>query len=728
MKVLLIFPPQWVPCQPYLSLPSLTAYLKSKGIKAIQKDFNVEAYDILLSKRYLNKMHERLSQRFGMKESKERLSSTEQKHYHALFITKALAPEVAERIDEAKRIFRSKRDFYNLTKLYESRETIRTAFAIIAIAHYPTRLDLSWFEMRKFHESLGGIKKATQNREENPFIELYESNLLPYINQQDPDIVGISIAGSTQIIPGLTLSRLLKSSACKAHVVVGGSIFTQLADVLPKTEELFQRFFDSVILYEGERPLLELVERLATGKSMRDVPNLIYHDGLTVHANEIHPPEEIDSLPTPCFDGLPLQSYFTPEPVLPVLSSRGCYWGRCAFCFHGLVYGGHYRCRSSKKVVDEIQELSKKHKTTHFAFSDECISPNAINALSEEILKRRLKISCLASVRFEPQFTEKLCDRIAKAGFKILYFGLESGCDRVLSHMRKGTDKQTIINVCRNVFHAGIYNHLFAFFGFPTETRGEAQETIDFLLSNSHIIRSFSIGAFILGKGSAVANNPETYGISRIHVGGNKELQFTYNYTVPSGLTQKEAKKMSDVFMDKIANEYENGEILKNLSYDNLLLYLSHYEKSDPLLKSMSISRERTNGKPPVQTRECNNWHVVPRLKDGVLCCTLRFNILEIQENIKRKTNTSAYPHETSIVYDPHTGNIVSITLSARKILDLWDGESGMVRIAHKLAKNYSVPLKSIKADCMIFLRDLAAQGFVEFMPRIEKQHLHQNH
>jgi hypothetical protein len=74
MKALLIFPPLWIPYRPYLSTPSLSAYLKSNGVTVIQKDFNIEAYDLLISADYLKDLRERLENQFNILDSKHVLS------------------------------------------------------------------------------------------------------------------------------------------------------------------------------------------------------------------------------------------------------------------------------------------------------------------------------------------------------------------------------------------------------------------------------------------------------------------------------------------------------------------------------------------------------------------------------------------------------------------------------------------------------------------------------
>ena len=53
MKVMLLFPPNWTPSMPHLSLPTLTAYLRMYGIEVIQRDLNVEVFDEILTRRYI---------------------------------------------------------------------------------------------------------------------------------------------------------------------------------------------------------------------------------------------------------------------------------------------------------------------------------------------------------------------------------------------------------------------------------------------------------------------------------------------------------------------------------------------------------------------------------------------------------------------------------------------------------------------------------------------------
>ncbi len=713
MKVLLIFPPLWMPYRPYLSLPSLSAYLKSNGIDVVQKDFSIESFDLLLSEGYLKGIKKRLEDKFKAIDSKDVLTSgIEQEHYRELYIAKSSVTYVAERIEKAKSVFRSKQDFYDMNAVSNARNLIAQAQAIISAGCFPTGQDLIWpfnalsddRNITAKVRTLADIKKLTQNRDENPFLELYEKNLLPFIIEQDPDIIGISISVDSQWIPSLTLGRLIKSYYKKAHVVAGGHVITLLSDVLMKYKELFDIFFDSAVLYEGERPLLKLVEHISKGQTLEDVPNLVYLDSNgKVRANEVLPPENMNSLPTPCFDGLPLDSYLSPEPVLPILSSRGCYWGKCAFCSNNIYYRWGYQNRDANKVVDDMQELSQKHGVTHFAFADEATSPSSASKLSEELIRRGMNVRCSTNIRLEHQFTPELCNKMFKAGFKLLYLGLESGCNRILNIMEKGITREIAVEVCRNVYDAGICNYLHILLGFPTESRAEAQETIDFLLSNKNIIHSFNIGKFILIKGAPTMKYPERYGISGIDIGPDDDFNTTYSYTLSSGLTSSEALELKDFYRDRLFREYF-GKRFFNLYNEDILLYLSHFEKC---VASLSSITEESFKK--IQPNKRLTVDSIPRTEPNLVLGKLRFNM----RNIVNNKNLTVYPNATFMIFNPVSVKFCQVNLQIVDILAVIDGRTSVEQIAHKLSSRYGTTWPTIEEDCFTLLEFLSGEGYV---------------
>jgi radical SAM superfamily enzyme YgiQ (UPF0313 family) len=295
--------------------------------------------------------------------------------------------------------------------------------------------------------------------------------------------------------------------------------------------------------------------------------------------------------------------------------------GKCSFCSDNVNFQLHYQERETAKVVDDLQELNEKYGVRHFAFSDEAISPTAISKLSDEIIKRGMAIHCSANIRFEHQFTEELCNKMNKAGFKLLYLGLESACDRILKLMNKGIKKDVAAEVCKNIHKANIWNHLYVLIGFPSETKAEAKETIDFLILNKNIIRSFNIGSFVLYKSAPMMKYPKRYEINRVDVSKNTVFNLAYNYTVSSGLTCTEAQELSNYYLNNIAQEYTNNDFLK-FDGEDILLYLSHFERCDLILKPTEIGNKKSD--------KCLTLNSKPKSKECLVYNELRFNIFEI--------------------------------------------------------------------------------------------------
>src|SRR5262249_29709224 len=156
----------------------------------------------------------------------------------------------------------------------------------------------------------------------NLFGRFYAERVLPELERDRPDLVAISILNAQQVIPGLTLARLLKE---RGHfVVVGGTLYSKFVPQLLERPAFFTHFCDGLFAYEGETALLALVEQLRGGRDFAAVPNLLFLDARGRPTMGRYHVEDVNTLPTPDFDGLPLDQYLAPAPVLPILTGKGC--------------------------------------------------------------------------------------------------------------------------------------------------------------------------------------------------------------------------------------------------------------------------------------------------------------------------------------------------------------------------------------------------------------------
>ena len=589
MKVALLFPPQWYPSQPYLALPTLKAHLESKGHEVDQFDLNIECYDVFLSKEYLERCVEIIRRRLA-----DPKRSTEDQEvrpiYKDILSDVSFLESVLNEVEDAKNVLRDENRFFQFETYSQAYTNLKIAMQLISYAHHPSRLDLdSFFMQGNPEEHLSGIMSATEDTVRNPFLLMFEQYLAPKIPWDDYGIVGLSIIHIGQVIPGLTLARQLRRRYPHLHIVVGGSVFNRHADLLDDKQQLFKEFFHSLIVSEGELPLDHLVSHLKENKPLQTVPNLIYLEGDKVIRNPKTEALPYEEMVCPTFDQLPLEKYLMPYPVLPYMSSRGCYWGKCTFCTHSFIYDSHYRKENEVRVAEELDHLSKKYKTKYFTFSDEAISPNAFNRMSKEILKRGVEMRSLGMLKFESGEKEspELFDDVYRAGFLMLFFGLESANDRILSVIDKGCDQETERTVLRHSSEAGIWNHLYLFFGFPTEERAEAEDTIRFTIENSQvesgIIHSVGQSIFALEKDSAIYHNPAKFKIDRIIHNPERDMAIVFDFEIKSGMPRDEVMDVYESFDSVIEEHFPSRKIWNYLSREHFLLYLDHYGKEEIL-------------------------------------------------------------------------------------------------------------------------------------------------
>lgn len=589
MKSALVFPPQWFPSQPYLALPTLTAYLESRGHAVDQFDFNIESYGVFLSRGYLTRCVDIIQDRLA----KPAYTPEDQQVktvYRQILADPDYLETIFSEVEEAVDVLRTEELFFQFPLYKKAYTTLKVAMKLISYAHFPSRIDLESFFMQGTpEENLNGILAATVDAVRNPFLGMYQDYLLPKVAWEDYGLAGISIIHVGQVIPGLTLARLLRKQYPHLHIVIGGSVFARHQDILENKQALFKEFFHSIILFEGELPLDRLIVHLKENKPLDTVPNLIYLDNGKIRRNEKARSLPYEQLTRPTFDGLPLGKYLMPYPVLPYMASRGCYWGKCTFCTHSFIYDSYYRKENEQKVAEDLDYLGKRYKTRYFTFSDEAISPNAFRRMSAAILSRKVDMRALGMLKFESGNVEtpELFKEMHRAGFIMLFFGLESANDRILSIIDKGCDQATEKLVLKNSSDAGIWNHLYLFFGFPTEERHEAEDTIRFTVENGEsgtgIIHSVGQSTFALEKDSAVYHDPAKFKIDRIIHDADRDMAIVFDFDIKSGMPLDEVMEVYENFNNIIQENFPSRNIWNYLSREHFLLYLDRFGKEEIL-------------------------------------------------------------------------------------------------------------------------------------------------
>ncbi len=312
------------------------------------------------------------------------------------------------------------------------------------------------------------------------------------------DLVGISIC-LNQLTAGLYIARKIKEQSPETKVLLGGSSVSG-----PMGKEILKAFYfvDFVISGEGEIPLYEICQKL---KKKKTIEKSFFQENCQV--------DSLDSLPPPDYDDFfnELNELGTGgiNPVLPLEASRGCWWGRCAFCNLNLQWKG-YRSKSPKRISKEVDFLSKRYGQIDFAFMDNCLPRKEASTIFEEFWGHRRDYRFFAEIR--AVHGRKELSVMKKAGLKDLQVGIEALSTSLLKRLRKGATAIKNIAIIKNSMEFGLNLGANIITCFPGSSKKEIEETL-FTLDYIWPFCDLKPVDFWLGTGSPVSESPRDFGI-----------------------------------------------------------------------------------------------------------------------------------------------------------------------------------------------------------------------
>jgi radical SAM superfamily enzyme YgiQ (UPF0313 family) len=302
-----------------------------------------------------------------------------------------------------------------------------------------------------------------------------------------PILVGFSLIFQFYIRRTAAMMAQLRRAGVEAHFTMGGHYPTlSYQETLRAAPQL-----DSIVRFEGETTLLELVRALEEGRDWRTLEGLVYRD--CVGAAKANPPRalahDLDDLPFPDRDFAPM--VILGRKIMPILASRGCA-RTCSFCsihtFYRTAPGKVVRLRRPTEVVREMRMLHDDLGVSVFLFQDDdfplfgpkwrawaaelCDEIHAAD-LADKII---WKLNCRADA-VEPA----LLSRMRKAGLYLVYMGLESGTEEGLITLHKQITVEQNLRAVRVLKEIGLRFE----FGFmlldPSSTFQSVRGNIAFL-------------------------------------------------------------------------------------------------------------------------------------------------------------------------------------------------------------------------------------------------------
>lgn len=537
-KVLLINPPLWNVYAPHLAVPLLTATLKAHGWPAIGADLGIEIIDWLLSAEGLTAIGERLEERART------VASDERRRVDRAF---AVLPSAIEYIDRAKQALRRVEVLHDHDTFIKASRHVRNALWCISAAFDKLDFDLKANNQYYSTRSTREVLEAAEDPDRNIYRWVLERRPPPVLQDPEVGLVGISLSADTQLVAAMTIAKIVREQRPDVRITMGGNFATRMVSRWQERHPFFD-LIDNFVLYEGEEALPALCERDLSGRNI-DVPGLVESTPSGALRRTDPVPVDLDKPVTPDFTDLPLDRYFAPGPILPLLASRSCMW-HCAFCSIPFA-SNKFRMRSTSSIVRDMEHLAAIHHTRYFMFVDEIMTIRTLRELARDLPEGRFY--WYGETRFAPGLNDDLAHKLRRSGCRRLDLGLESFNQRVLDLMQKGTSVSYIPNNLYSLMRGRVPFHLFVIIGFPGETAEEARHTIDFATASVKQAReefgieycTWAASPFVLDMLSPVGENPEAFGVKPITPPADKDLAFSLDYHVQDGLSQTQSDELA---------------------------------------------------------------------------------------------------------------------------------------------------------------------------------------
>ena len=342
----------------------------------------------------------------------------------------------------------------------------------------------------------------------------------------DYDVVGFT-STFEQNCAALGLARLIKEKYPHVITVFGGANFE---DVMGLEYMRALSWIDYAIIGEADKIFPELLEHIAAGDIILDIPGVVHRTGDHIVFSGRGPMmQNLDNLPVPEYD-----DYFTTAAklnipwVMIVLfeSSRGCWWGakqHCTFCgLNGL--GMAFRSKSPERVLVEIHELARRYNIYNFQAVDNILDHKHIEQVLGKLIEDRFDYHIFYEVKanLSPQQLRTL----ARSGVRTIQPGIESLSSHVLELMRKGTSAIQNVRLLKWALYYGMSVNWNILTGFPDELVIDYESQLAIMRLIPHLQPPDSFGRFWLERFSPLHSSSEEFSITNVRA----DRGYTYIY------------------------------------------------------------------------------------------------------------------------------------------------------------------------------------------------------
>lgn len=545
---MLAWPAMFRPAMSYPALPAISGFLKARGVDCRIHDLNLLYISSSLKRKYLKKRGIVLNKKI------KTAAASRSKYLLKEYLTAAdLLKVVLREIDGAVYVLKnfSPKDPRHRYQVQHAVHIINAASYIISTSFTNTA---SLFTTIDFYQGLfaqndrGTIQdfiRRAEDKDNNPFREFLDTWVggLPRSNRRY--VFGISLTGYYQVLFTYTLAYRLKRKFPDSFVVIGGAYVPYFTDRLPmrgKRNHYF-KYVDAYITGSGEYPMLHLIQRIEEDGDIKNIP------GTTVRVkNRYHTNANTQQFILPKEFPIPDYSYIKKDMLLikdyqySVELSRGCYWGKCAFCANTRGANSKFTPSAVPVIIRSIKHLKRTLGARHIIFSTLAAQPDLLKRVCDEIVGQGMDIEWGSFVRMDTLLKEDHIRSFKKAGCSHLALSAENLDKKVLKRMNKGYDASYIKKLVPLLKKHKLLSALNIIIGFPGEPVGNIRRTIEYARKNKLLLNIYQL---FVPKLSLMAKEPGKFDII---LTGTREMRSDYDYEY----TRRDHREIAD----RVINEY----------------------------------------------------------------------------------------------------------------------------------------------------------------------------
>lgn len=325
-----------------------------------------------------------------------------------------------------------------------------------------------------------------------PILNDFLDSMAKDLTQKDYGAILVSVPHIDQLMPGLLLGKRLKDTNFTAKIIFGGSSITLLEDEV-LSDYAKEGFFDYFVKYSGEEKIKGLLDQLEAGQNIDQaaLKEKIYVD--------------INSQTVSYSSALNHSS-------VPILYSRGCYWGKCTYCTYIYLDSGKFTRKDPEVLLSELEGFSGK--PVRISLITEALTPKDARIIATGILGRKIKITWGSFLRVDTGFDAPLFELLKRSGCIFTAVGVESANDRVLKFFNKGytaKDVVTFFEAARKANYRFFQTNFM--YGAPMATLEDELDNIAFISNFRKTMGNIAFFRLEITKKSSLGKNLEKFNI-----------------------------------------------------------------------------------------------------------------------------------------------------------------------------------------------------------------------